>query len=115
MTQNLLLVLTTVATRAAADALARAMVEQRLAACAQISAIDSVYWWQGAVQSDGEFRLLFKTTAERYAALEAALRERHPYELPAIVALPVAQALAEFADWVMAEVGGAAKVQASNP
>jgi periplasmic divalent cation tolerance protein len=101
---HLLLVLTTVATRADADALARAMVEQRLAACAQISAIDSVYWWQGVVQSEGEFRLLFKTTAERYAVLEAALRASHPYELPAIVAVPVTQALPEFADWVTAEV-----------
>ncbi|HOB67729.1 divalent-cation tolerance protein CutA [Ottowia sp.] len=106
MIQNLLLVLTTVATRADADALARAMVEQRLAACAQISAIDSVYWWQGAVQAEGEFRLLFKTTAERYPALEAALRAAHPYELPAIVALPVAQALPAFADWVGAETRG---------
>ncbi len=107
MTQNLLLVLTTVATRADADALARAMVEQRLAACAQISAIDSVYWWQGAVQAEGEFRVLFKTTAERYPALEAALRASHPYELPAIVALPVAQALPEFADWVGTETRAA--------
>ena len=104
MTQNLLLVLTTVATRADADALARAMVEQRLAACAQISAIDSVYRWQGAVQSEGEFRVLFKTTAERDPALEAALRSSHPYELPAIVALPVVQALPAFADWVAHEV-----------
>ena len=104
MTQSLLLVLTTVATRADADALARAMVEQRLAACAQISAIDSVYRWQGAVQSEGEFRVLFKTTAERYPALEAALRSRHPYTLPAIVALPVVQALPAFADWVAHEV-----------
>ena len=104
MTQSLLLVLTTVATRADADALARAMVEQRLAACAQISAIDSVYRWQGAVQAEGEFRVLFKTTAERYPALEAALRSSHPYELPAIVALPVVQALPAFADWVAHEV-----------
>ena len=104
MTQSLLLVLTTVATRADADALARAMVEQRRAACAQISAIDSVYRWQGAVQSEGEFRVLFKTTAERYPALEAALRSSHPYKLPAIVALPVVQALPAFADWVITEV-----------
>ena len=104
MTQSLLLVLTTVATRADADALARALVAQRLAACGQISAIDSVYRWQGAVQSEGEFRVLFKTTAERYPALEAALRSSHPYELPAIVALPVVQALPAFADWVITEV-----------
>ncbi len=102
-TPDLLLVLTTVATRADADALAHEMVEQRLAACAQIHAIDSVYRWQGAVRADTEFRLLFKTTAARHAALQAALRQRHPYELPAIVALPVSDALGEFAEWVGAE------------
>lgn len=100
---HILLVLTTVATRADADALARAMVEQRLAACAQISAIDSIYHWQGAVQSEPEFRLLFKTTPERYPALLAALRGRHPYELPAIVGVPCDAALPSFDDWVRAQ------------
>jgi periplasmic divalent cation tolerance protein len=102
---QIFLVLTTVATRADADRLARAMVEQHLAACAQISAIDSVYRWQGAVRAEGEFRLLLKTTAARCPALQAALRAAHPYELPAIVALPV-QAEVAFADWVSAETGG---------
>jgi len=96
----ILLVLTTVAARVDADRLARSMVGQRLAACAQIGAIDSVYRWQGAVQAEGEFRLLFKTTAARYPALQAALRAEHPYELPAIVALPCSQALPEFGAWV---------------
>jgi len=100
MSQDLTLILTTVATRADADRLARAMVDQRLAACAQISAIDSVYRWQGALQAEGEFRLLFKTTAARASALQAALRAQHPYELPAIVALPCSGALPEFAHWV---------------
>ena len=95
-----LLVLTTVATRADADLLARTMVEQRLAACAQINAIDSVYRWQGALQSEPEFRLLFKTTAERCPALQAALRASHPYELPAILTLPCSEVLDEFAAWV---------------
>jgi len=96
----LLLVLTTVATRADADRLARSMVGQRLAACAQISAIDSVYRWQGAVQADGECRLLLKTTPARYPALQATLRAEHPYQLPAIVALPCSHALPEFGAWV---------------
>ena len=100
MTAPLCLVLTTVATREDAGRLARGMVERRLAACAQINAIDSVYRWQGAVQCEGEWRLLFKTTAERAPALQAALRAGHPYELPAIVALPCGDALAGFADWV---------------
>lgn len=101
---SVLLVLTTVANRADANRLARAMVEQRLAACAQISVIDSVYRWQDQVQAEGEFRLLLKTTSDRYPALELALRAAHPYELPAIVALPCSAVSTEFADWVRAEV-----------
>ena len=100
---DVLLALTTVATRADADRLARSMVEQRLAACAQINAIDSVYRWQGAVQAEGEFRLLLKTTAACYPALQAALRAAHPYELPAIIALPCSQTLPEFEAWVAQE------------
>ena len=96
---EILLILTSVGTRADAERLARAMVEQRLAACAQISAIDSVYRWQGALQAEPEFRLLFKTAIERGPALQAALRAGHPYDLPAIVCL-TAQASCEFAAWV---------------
>lgn len=100
----LLAVFTTVATREQADALARAAVEQHLAACAQVEAIHSVYRWQGEVVGEPEWRLMFKTDAERYAALEALLRARHPYELPAIFALPVAEASADYAAWVAASL-----------
>jgi periplasmic divalent cation tolerance protein len=97
---GLLAVFTTVATQEQADALARAAVEARLAACVQTEAIRSTYRWQGAVACEPEVRLLFKTRADRYAALAALLRERHPYELPAIFALPVAEATPEYAAWV---------------
>jgi len=105
MSAPLCLVLTTVATSADAERLARMMVEQRLAACAQINAIDSVYRWNGALQCETEWRLLFKTTEAARPALQAALRAAHPYELPAIVALPM-DAQAAFADWVRKEVVG---------
>jgi periplasmic divalent cation tolerance protein len=95
-----LLVVTTLATREQALALGREMVERRLAACAQVSAIDSVYRWQGEVAQDAEFRLLLKTQPARYAALEAALRERHPYALPAIHAIATVQADTAYAAWV---------------
>lgn len=97
------LVTTTVASRNDALVLARTLVGERLAACAQITAIESVYRWQGALQQEGEFRVLFKTTAERWSALAAALRARHPYELPAIVAVAAADADAAFAAWMAAE------------
>ena len=94
------LVITTVGTAEQARTLARAMVERRLAACAQITAIDSIYRWQGRVEHEPEFRLLFKTRAALYAALEGALRAAHPYELPAIHALPTARAYGPYAEWV---------------
>ena len=95
-----LLVVTTVATREQALALAHAMVERRLAACAQITAIESIYRWEGAVAHEPEFRLLLKTHAGGYAALETALRAQHPYALPAIHAIATAQAEAAYAEWV---------------
>lgn len=95
------LVVTTVGSADDARRLARAMVDRRLAACAQIGAIDSIYRWQGAVQEDAEFRLLFKTAADRVQPLLGALRELHPYELPALHAWPVAAADPAYAGWVV--------------
>jgi len=91
-----LLVATTVATRQQA----LEMVERRLAACAQITAIESVYRWKGEIEQDAEFRLLFKTRPSAYPRLAATLRERHPYELPAIHAIHTVQADAAYAEWV---------------
>lgn len=96
------LVVTTVATLEQARSLARDMVERRLAACAQISRIESCYRWHDAVEHDDEWRVLFKTRADGYAALEAAIRELHPYELPAIHAWATTQAWGPYADWVQA-------------
>jgi periplasmic divalent cation tolerance protein len=103
-----LLVVTTVATAEQARTLARAMVEQRLAACAQITAIESVYRWHGAVEQDAEQRVLFKTTAAGYARLEAAIRAQHPYELPAIHAISTTHAWGPYAEWVDECVDGQA-------
>ena len=97
---EILLVLTSVGTRADADRLARAMVEQRLAACVHIEAIDSVYRWQGAVQQEPEFRLLLKTSAQCHAALIDALRAAQPYELPALVTLRSHDVTLDYAGWV---------------
>lgn len=101
---DMLAVFTTVTNPEQAERLARAAVEQRLAACVQVEAIHSTYRWQGEVVSEPEQRLLFKTDQARYAALEALLRELHPYELPAIFALPVSNASADYAAWVLASL-----------
>jgi periplasmic divalent cation tolerance protein len=103
---GLVAVFTSVASVDDARRIAEALVQRKLAACVQISAIESFYAWQGAVQNDAEFRLVVKTTAARYAAVEAAIRELHGYELPQIVALPIDAAYAPYADWVRGNCTG---------
>jgi len=99
-----LLVITNLPDRAAAEALADALVGERVAACVTILApCRSVYRWKDAVQHDEEHPLLIKTSAERYAALEAAIRARHPYELPEIIAVPIERGLPSYLDWVTQE------------
>ena len=93
-------VVTTVGNRAEAQRIARALVERRLAACAQISEIESFYIWKGAVQNEPEFRVLFKTVRERYGAVEAAIRELHSYELPAIHAYAFERVLPAYETWI---------------
>jgi len=101
-----LLVLTNLPDRAAAESLADALIADQLAACVNILApCRSVYRWQGSVQHDEEHPLLIKTTEERYAALEQAIRARHPYELPEIVAVRIERGLAAYLDWLAAETG----------
>ena len=95
-----LAVVTTVADRNSAKRMADVLVARGLAACAQISEIQSVYRWQGEICSDREFRVLFKTTDERYADVERAILELHSYELPAIHAFDFARVHAPYADWI---------------
>ena len=96
-----LLVFTNLPDRAVAEKLADALVGGGLAACVNIlSPCRSVYRWKGELQHDEEFPLLIKTTRERYAALEQAIRAGHPYELPEIIAVPVERGLPAYLDWV---------------
>jgi len=87
-----------------AERLARTLVDQRLAACVNLLApCRSFYRWEGAVQQDEEFPLLIKTTRARYPALESAIRDGHPAELPEIIAVPVEAGLAAYLEWVDSE------------
>ena len=103
-----ILVFTQLPDRASAQALARALVEARLAACVSIGApVESLYHWHGEIETAGEVPLVIKTGADRYAAVEAAIRARHPYELPEILAVPVTDGLLPYLQWIAAETGGA--------
>ena len=94
-------VVTTVATQAEAQAMAQALVQRHLAACVQISQIDSVYLWQGRLHQEPECRLVVKTTRERYPRVEQAIRELHSYELPAIHARAFDAIYAPYAEWIV--------------
>ena len=99
-----LLVFTNLPDRAAAQALAGALIERRLAACVNVLAeCTSVYRWKGQIESSTEVPLLIKTVADQYPALEDAIRSLHPYELPEIVAVPISRGLPGYLDWVEAE------------
>jgi periplasmic divalent cation tolerance protein len=96
-----LLILCTVPDRDSALRLAGNLVDAGLAACVNITQpITSVYRWQDQRETAEELLLLIKTTQRQYAALEAAILDLHPYELPEIIAVPVTQGLPGYLDWV---------------
>ncbi len=95
------LVINTCPDLATATGLAERLVEAGLAACVNIvPGARSVYRWQGALHQDEECLLLIKSTAERYAELEAAIRQHHPYELPEVIAVPIEAGLPAYLAWV---------------
>lgn len=97
-------VLTTTDTPERAEEIARAVVEARAAACGQIDGpIRSVYWWDGAVQVEQEWRIVFKAPAERYADIEAAIKGAHTYDTPEIISAPIPQGSADYLAWLDAE------------
>ena len=97
---DLIAVYTTVANGEQAQLLASAAIESNLAACVQSESICSTYRWQGQIERQAEIRLLLKTTRKAYPKLEKLLLELHPYELPAIITLPVWDASNAYAQWV---------------
>jgi periplasmic divalent cation tolerance protein len=102
--EQVFIVMTHLPDAATAEALAGALVETRLAACASlITGVHSVYRWQGKIERANEVTLTIKTTQRHYSALEAAIRAAHPYELPEIIALPVVAGLPSYLQWVVAE------------
>ncbi len=105
MANDVCIVMTTVADAEQAKALARAVIEARLAACAQTFPISSCYRWDGKIVEDSEQMILFKALAGQYPALEAFLLERHPYDTPEIVRLPVDGVSGKYRDWLVSEVG----------
>jgi periplasmic divalent cation tolerance protein len=107
--EDAILILSTVPDEAKGLEIARALVAERLAACVTtLPHATSVYRWEGKIVEDGEYVLLIKTRAGRYAELEARLKALHPYKVPEIIALPVVDGSAAYVNWISAETSGPA-------
>ena len=101
-----IVVLVTCGTEKEARKIARAVVEQRVAACANIvtTPVHSIYRWKGKVESAKEFLLIIKTTQSRFPKLEAEVKRLHSYDVPEIIALPIARGSSNYLTWISESV-----------
>ncbi len=95
------IVLTTCPDQACAERIAQALVEEGLAACVNIlPPMQSIYKWKGKIETASEQLLVIKSTLARFPAIRDRLRALHPYELPEIIAVPIADGLPEYLAWL---------------
>jgi len=101
---SVVVVLVTCPSREVAERIAKALLEARLAACVNITPeLKSIFWWKGEVEEASEVLMFIKTKAELLDELIARVRELHPYEVPEVIALPVAAGLSDYLAWVEEE------------
>jgi len=94
------IIITTTDSEEEARSLSAKLVENKLAACVQVSPITSFYTWKGEVHNDPEHKLLIKTCKELYPAAEAFIKEQHSYEVPEIIEVPIRSGLGEYLGWI---------------
>ena len=99
-----LLVITNAPDEPTATRIAEALVSARAAACVNIMGVcTSIYRWEGKIERAGEIPMFIKTTAQCYAAVQATIRDIHPYSVPEIIAVPVTAGLPEYLAWIADE------------
>jgi periplasmic divalent cation tolerance protein len=99
-----ILVLTNTPDHAVAAALAKALLDDRLAACVNIGApVESIYHWRGRIETGQEVPVAIKTRSALYSYVEGAIRKIHPYDTPEIIAIPIVDGDAQYLDWIAAE------------
>lgn len=110
MTDHAILVLNTCPNSETARRIGTMLVNQGLAACVNIlPGITSIYEWKGKIQADAEVLLIIKTMQNRYAELQSAVTELHPYELPELIALPISDGLPPYLQWIADQVNFSTK------
>jgi periplasmic divalent cation tolerance protein len=101
---TVLLVVSNVPDAEAAERIAGSLLRKKLAACVNVlPAVRSFYTWEGQLESASECTLLIKTVEARYPALQAEIQALHPYEVPEIIAIPLAAGLPAYLQWVIKE------------
>jgi|SRR5580704_8861633 periplasmic divalent cation tolerance protein len=101
------IVLSTASSEDEARKIARSLVERQLAACVNIvPQIESIYRWKGNIESNREYLLLIKTSADQFPAVRDAIRALHSYELPECIALNIEDGSSEYLDWLGDSLGG---------
>ena len=101
---ELLLVMTSLPDQAAAKALAKRLIESKLAACVQLQpGVQSIYRWEGRICEEQETVLVAKTTAVQWPEISAYIKQNHPYDVPEIIAQPMTHSDSDYARWVIAE------------
>jgi periplasmic divalent cation tolerance protein len=99
--QDIVVVLVTAKNRRQGKSIARHLLEKNLAACVNITgAVESMYWWEGKIVDGGEVLLVIKTRKALFRQLEAAVREKHSYTVPEIIALPITDGYAPYLKWI---------------
>jgi periplasmic divalent cation tolerance protein len=98
------LVLVTAPSRAVADAIARTLVQEQLAACISLLPVTSIYTWENQLQQDEEWQLLIKTRLDRFPDLEARILTLHPYDVPEIIAIPLSAGTQPYLSWITSQV-----------
>jgi len=105
-----IVVLSTCATADDADRLARALVQEQLAACVSVvPRVRSYYRWKGALENADEFLLIIKTSRDLFAALNSELEKLHPFEVPEVIAMPVVAGAENYLNWLGLNLRGAAQ------
>jgi periplasmic divalent cation tolerance protein len=99
-----IVVFVTVPSEETGKKIARKVIEERLAACVNITAeITSVYWWEDEIQEDNERMLIIKTKSQLFDKLQETVKTHHPYSVPEIIALPMVKGFAPYLNWINQE------------
>ncbi len=91
------------APRGKGEEIARKILEERLAACINITSVKSLYWWQGKIEKDDEDLLVVKTRLDLLDQLARLLKQVHPYQVPELIALPLVTGLKDYIEWLVKE------------